>query len=78
MSRSGLEILDPVTRRHVENAAEALQVEFAGIFSRETIARYIAESADKLGNSKITVFVPSSRSASHASGWSLSPRRRER
>jgi protein-tyrosine-phosphatase len=58
MSSSGLEILDPVTRRHVEHAAEALQEEFAGIFSRETIARYIAESADQLGNSKITVFVP--------------------
>jgi arsenate reductase (thioredoxin) len=58
MSGSGLEILDPVTRRHVENAAEALQEEFAGVFSRETIARYIAESADQLGQSKITVYVP--------------------
>ena len=58
MSNTGLEILDPVTRRHVENAAEALQQEFAGVFSRETIARYIAESADQLGQSKITVFVP--------------------
>jgi arsenate reductase (thioredoxin) len=58
MSSSGLEILDPVTRRHVENAAEALQEEFAGVFSRETIARYIAESADQLGQSKITLFVP--------------------
>jgi arsenate reductase (thioredoxin) len=58
MSSSGLEILDPLTRRHVENAAEALQEEFSGIFSRETIARYIAESAEQLGNSKITVFVP--------------------
>jgi protein-tyrosine-phosphatase len=43
---------------HVEYAAEALQEEFAGIFSRETIARYIAESTDQLGQSKITVFVP--------------------
>jgi len=42
----------------VEYAAEALQEEFAGIFSRETIARYIAESTDQLGQSKITVFVP--------------------
>ena len=55
---SGLDILDPVTRRHVEHAAEALQEEFAGIFSRETIARYIAESSDRLGESKINVFVP--------------------
>ena len=58
MSSGGLDILDPVTRRHVEHAAEALQEEFAGIFSRETIARYIAESTDQLGQSKITVFVP--------------------
>ncbi len=44
-----LEVLDPVTRLHVERAAEALQHEFAGIFSPETIARYIAESTDLLG-----------------------------
>ncbi len=58
MSSSGLDVLDPLTRRHVENAAEALQEEFSGIFSRETIARYIAESSEQLGQSKITVFVP--------------------
>ena len=32
--------------------------EFAGVFSRETIARYIAESTDRLSESKINVFVP--------------------
>ena len=52
------ETLDPVTRHHVHNAAEALKEEFAGIFSVETIERYIAESVDALGNSRITVFVP--------------------
>ncbi len=52
------EMLDPVTRAHVEKAAEALQDEFAGTFSRETIARYIAESVDLLGDSRINVFVP--------------------
>jgi arsenate reductase (thioredoxin) len=52
------EMLDPVTRQHVEKAAEALQDEFAGTFSRETIARYIAESVDLLGESKVNVFVP--------------------
>jgi protein-tyrosine-phosphatase len=51
-------MLDPVTRQHVEKAAEALQAEFAGTFSRETIARFIAESVDLLGESKINVFVP--------------------
>jgi arsenate reductase (thioredoxin) len=52
------EMLDPVTRAHVERAAAALQDEFAGTFSRETIARYIAESVDLLGESKINVYVP--------------------
>jgi protein-tyrosine-phosphatase len=52
------DILDPVTRRHVERAAEALQLEFDGVFSRETIARYLAESTDLLGDAKINVFVP--------------------
>ena len=52
------ETLDPVTRQHVHHAAEALKDEFAGIFSVETIERYIAESVDALGNSRITVFVP--------------------
>ena len=52
------EMLDPVTRNHVEKAADALQEEFAGTFSRETIARYIAESVDLLGGSKVNVFVP--------------------
>jgi arsenate reductase (thioredoxin) len=58
MEGSALDVLDPVTRRHVEHAAEALQDEFAGVFSRETIARYIAESTDRLSDSKINVFVP--------------------
>ncbi len=53
-----LATLDPVTRQHVEKAADALQDEFAGTFGRETIARYIAESVDLLGNSSINVFVP--------------------
>jgi arsenate reductase len=51
------EMLDPVTRVHVERAAHALQDEFAGTFSRETIARYIAESVDLLGRSKVKDFV---------------------
>jgi arsenate reductase (thioredoxin) len=52
------EMLDPVTRNHVDKAADALQDEFAGTFSRETIARFLAESVDLLGDSKINVFVP--------------------
>jgi arsenate reductase len=53
-----LNVLDPVTRQHVERAAEALQREFEGIFSQETIARFIAESTDLLGEARVNVFVP--------------------
>ena len=52
------EILDPVTQRHVNQAAAGLADEFKGVFSEETIARYISESLDMLGNSRINVFVP--------------------
>ena len=50
--------LDPVTRRHVDNLARGLVHEFAGIFSEETIHRYVSESVDLLGESRITVYVP--------------------
>ena len=52
------QMLDPVTLNHVRRAAESLSDEFAGVFSQETIERYIAESFDLLGGSKINVFVP--------------------
>jgi arsenate reductase len=50
--------LDPVTKGHVDKAAAALASEFAGVFSEETIARYIGESVELLGESSINVFVP--------------------
>src|SRR5262245_31265572 len=52
------EILDPVTQQHVRRASEALADEFTGIFSRETIERFISESLDLLGGSRVNVFVP--------------------
>ena len=52
------EMIDPVTRNHVRQAAGQLKAEFAGIFSEQTIERYIGDSLDKLGSSKINVFVP--------------------
>ena len=50
--------LDPVTQHHVHQVAEALADEFTGIFSKETIERYVGESADMLGGGRINVFVP--------------------
>ena len=42
-------MLDSVTQDHVQRAAESLSNEFAGVFSQETIERYVAESVDLLG-----------------------------
>jgi arsenate reductase (thioredoxin) len=53
-----VQALDPVTQQHIDKAAERLADEFAGIFSQGTIARYMAESTDLLGEAQINVFVP--------------------
>jgi arsenate reductase len=50
--------LDPVTEHHLRQAADRLAEEFSGIFSEETIARYMTESTDLLGETKIAVYVP--------------------
>jgi len=50
--------LDPVTQHHIHQAAERLADEFKGIFSEQTIERYITESLDLLGEARINVFVP--------------------
>jgi arsenate reductase len=52
------QVLDPVTQHHVNQAAERLAGEFKGVFSEETIARYIGESLDLLGDARVNVFVP--------------------
>jgi arsenate reductase (thioredoxin) len=52
------QMLDPVTQHHVRQAANALADEFAGVFSKETIERYISESVDLLGETRVNVFVP--------------------
>jgi arsenate reductase (thioredoxin) len=50
--------LDPVTQHHVRQAANRLADEFKGIFSEQTIERYVADSLDLLGEARINVFVP--------------------
>lgn len=52
------EMLDPITRNQIRHAAEELHDEFAGIFSTETIARYIEESSDLLSGARISTYVP--------------------
>jgi arsenate reductase (thioredoxin) len=56
--RAATNVLDPVTQHHVRQASEALAREFEGIFSQETIERYIGESLDLLGETRVNVFVP--------------------
>jgi arsenate reductase len=51
-------MLDPVTEHHIRQVTDSLVDEFAGIFSAETIERYITESVALLGESKINVYVP--------------------
>jgi len=50
--------LDPVTQHHIHQAAASFADEFAGMCSEETIERYIADSLDLLGDSRVNVFVP--------------------
>jgi protein-tyrosine-phosphatase len=50
--------LDPVTLHHVEKLTDSLVEDFIGVFSRETIERYVSESVDLLGGARFSDFVP--------------------
>jgi protein-tyrosine-phosphatase len=50
--------LDPVTQHHINQAADRLAEEFAGVFSQETIARYMVESQDLLSGANVSIYVP--------------------
>jgi arsenate reductase (thioredoxin) len=50
--------LDPVTLHHIEKLTESLLDDFAGVFSRETIERFVSESVDLLGGARFSDFVP--------------------
>src|SRR5215472_7955588 len=52
------DVLDPITRYKIRSSAERLHQEFRGIFSPETIERYITESTDELSGSAIVDFLP--------------------
>lgn len=62
------ETLDPVTLNHVRLTADRLADEFAGIFSFETIERYLSESLDLLGGPASMYSCPCSPIGSRASG----------
>jgi protein-tyrosine-phosphatase len=54
-----MDVLDPITRHKVRQSAERLHDEFRGIFSTETIERYIVETTDELSvGARVTDFMP--------------------
>jgi arsenate reductase (thioredoxin) len=50
--------LDAITRGHLEKGLASLESEFAGVFSGETIERYMAESLEHLEGARFKDFVP--------------------
>jgi arsenate reductase len=50
--------LDPVSRQSFARSIEALHQEFRGIYSLETIERYVKESIDQLSGAPVVDFVP--------------------
>jgi protein-tyrosine-phosphatase len=52
------QVTDPVTPRHVDRAVQGLKEDFRGVFSEETIDRFVRESLEGLSGSKAPQFVP--------------------
>ena len=50
--------LDFVMRGHLEKGLERLTEEFDGVFSSETIDRYMAESLEQIGSARVENFIP--------------------
>jgi hypothetical protein len=50
--------IDPVTRVHLDRGVEGLVDDFRGVFSRQTIERYVQESLESLPAARFSDFVP--------------------
>jgi arsenate reductase (thioredoxin) len=50
--------IDSTTREHLERGLDSLTDEFSGVFSRETIQRYVDESLESLSGARLAEFVP--------------------
>ena len=50
--------MDPITRQTFARSIESLAEEFRGIFSLETIERYVDESIDRLSGARVVDFIP--------------------
>ncbi len=51
-------VLDPITQEHIRRASKNLADEFAGIFSEETIERFMGESLSSMSHARVSDFVP--------------------
>jgi len=51
-------VFDPITHNFIRKAVERLQEEFRGIFSPQTVGRFVDEAIASLAGSRITDFVP--------------------
>lgn len=70
--------LDPIARAHLDRGIAHLATEFQGIFSVETVARFVEESIEQLGEARVSEFVPvlAHRFARSGCGRSGRPRAR--
>jgi arsenate reductase (thioredoxin) len=50
--------VDVITRDHLSKGLDSLSHEFEGVFSRETVERFMAESLEALGGARLKDFVP--------------------
>jgi protein-tyrosine-phosphatase len=50
--------VDLITRGHLEKGLETLQSEFQGIFSAETVERFMTESLEALSGARVKDYVP--------------------
>jgi arsenate reductase (thioredoxin) len=50
--------MDPLTRQSLARSIQSLAEEFRGIFSPETVERFVAESIDRLSGARVVDFIP--------------------
>jgi protein-tyrosine-phosphatase/DNA-binding transcriptional ArsR family regulator len=50
--------MDPLTRQTFARSIEALAEEFRGIYSLETVERYVDESVDRMSGARVVDFIP--------------------
>jgi hypothetical protein len=68
--------MDPLTRQTFARSIADLAEEFRGIFSLETVERYVDESIDRMSGARVVDFIPCSSIGSAASGSGPWPRPR--